>query len=279
MVEVGRRNTLKVLHLTAFGAFLDGAELGEILLPNREMPEDCRPGSRVEVFLSYDSEDRLVATTTMPRIMVGEFALLKVVAVETVGAFLDWGLSKDLFLPFAEQSRTLRVGQEVIVYAYLDKSSRISASMRLERNADKTPGNYTEGQAVDLLVIGQTDLGFKALIQGRHIGVLYKNEVFQPLSYGQRIKGFIKKVRDDAKIDLSLQKPAADETGEIAEKILDLLEQEGGFAALTDKTPAEAIYKLFGVSKKKFKIALGGLYKKRVIRIDDEGIHLVASND
>lgn len=204
---------------------------------------------------------------------------MKVVAVEKVGAFLDWGLPKDLFLPYAEQSRALRVGQKILVYVYLDKSARISASMRLERNTDKSPPSYTVGQTVDLLIIGKTDLGFKAIIEGRHLGVIYANEVFQELGYGQRTRGYIKKVREDGKIDLSLQAPGMAGTPELEEKILSALRRAGGFLELTDKAAAEFVYERFGVSKKKFKIALGGLYKKRLVRIDDDGVRLVESRE
>lgn len=275
VIHIGQRNLLTVVKDREFGVFLDDENGGEILLPNRDVPENCEIGSQVEVFLYYDSEDRLIATTEHSLAMVGEFALLKVVAVEAVGAFLDWGLPKDLFLPFAEQSRDLRPGDEVLVFVYLDKSSRISASMRLEKNTDKQPGNYEEGQSVELLIIGRTDLGYKAIIEGRHLGVIYSNEVFQKISYGQRLPGFIKKIREDGKIDLSLQKTGHAAADETAVKIMDLLKSSrDGFLAINDKTSAETIHGLFGVSKKKYKVALGGLYKKRLILVKDDGIYL-----
>lgn len=279
MTQIGQRNQLKVLKHVAFGVYLDDGSGGEILLPEKDVPRDCEVGDELDVFVYYDSEDRLIATTLDPIAQVGEFAMLRVVAVEKVGAFLDWGLPKDLFLPYAEQSRALRPGQKVLVYIYLDKSARLAASMRLERNTDKTPATYQAGQAVDLLIIGKTDLGFKAIIEGRHLGVLYTNEVFQELAYGQRIRGFIKKVRDDGKIDLSLQAPGMAGTPDLEKKILEALRQEGGFLEITDKAAAEFVYERFGVSKKKFKIALGGLYKKRLVRIDDDGIRLNDADD
>lgn len=275
MLQIGQKNQLKVLKILSLGAFLDAEDQGEILLPTREMPESCKVGDYVDVFVSYDSEDRLVATSKMPVASVGEFAVLKVVAVEKVGAFLDWGMNKDLFLPFAEQSRRLTVGQEVIVYIYLDKSGRIAASMRLERNVDSTPSNYEEGQEVELLIIGHTDLGYKAIIEGRYVGVLFKNEVFQKLEYGDFATGYIKNIRPDGKIDLSLQKPGGTDVDDLAAKILKTLDAHRGFIAINNKTPASEIYRLFGVSKKKYKIALGGLYKKRIIRVDDDGIRRV----
>lgn len=276
MIQVGKFNRLKVLKHVDFGIYLDGGDDGEILLPLRYMPENCEVGDEVDVFICFDSDDRLMATTEKPKAMVGDFALLKVVATTPVGAFLDWGLPKDLFLPFAEQTRALRVGQEILVYIYVDKSDRLSASMRLERNIEKTDANYKEGQPVNLIIAGRTDLGFKAIIENRHWGVLYGNEVFMPLHQGQRIPGYIKKMRDDGKIDLSLQqtghKSAAEDVGP---KILNLLKERNGFLAINDKTPPEEIYRLFGVSKKKYKIALGGLYKQRLISVDDDGIRLV----
>lgn len=276
MIQIGKMNRLQVLRHADFGVYLDGQEEGEILLPLRYMPEESDIGDTVHVFICYDSDDRLIAVTEKPKAMVGEFAVLDVVAVETVGAFLDWGLPKDLFLPYAEQSRSLKSGQRVIVFIYLDKSNRISASMRLERHVQKHHDqSYEEGQLVDLLVIGKTDLGYKAIINGKHLGVLFANEVFQDLSYGQQIQGYIKKIREDGKIDLSLQQVGHKSSLDIAPVILEKLKAENGFLPLTDKTPPEEIYRLFGVSKKKYKMALGGLYKKRIITIDDDGIRLI----
>lgn len=275
MINIGKVNKLTVLRHIDFGVFLDGEDDGEILLPLRYMPENCEVGDTVDVFVMFDSEDRLIATTETPKAMVGDFALLKVISVNSIGAFLDWGLSKDLFLPFAEQIHEPRVGQQVLVYIYTDKSDRISASMRLDRYLEKTSGDYKEGEAVELLIAGKTDLGYKAIINGRHWGVIYANEVFRALNYGQRTQGFIKKIRDDGKIDLSLQKSGHQAGEDIAPQILAMLKEKGGYLAINDKTDAEMIYSLFGVSKKKFKIALGGLYKKRLITVTDDGIRLV----
>jgi len=277
MLEIGKLNTLTVARHSDFGVYLDDGSGGDVLLPKRFVPDACEIGDQLQVFICYDSEDRLIATTEEPWAMVGEFALLPVVAIESVGAFLDWGLSKDLFLPYAEQSRDLRIGQDVIVYLYLDKSQRISASMRIERNANRTPPDYQEGQAVDLFIFGRTDLGYKAIIEGRHIGVLFENEVFQQLEYGQKIRGYVKKLRPDGKIDLSLQQGTGHKAADpIADRIMELLAQHEGYLEVNDKTSAEVIHELFGASKKKYKIALGGLYKKRLIRIDPDGIRLIA---
>lgn len=212
-----------------------------------------------------------------PLIKLGEFALLKVVSLSNVGAFLDWGLPKDLFLPFAEQTEDLKVNDEIVVFTYTDSSDRIASSMRLNRNKAKFEMNYKVGQSVDLLIAAKTDLGFKAIIDNKHMGVLFKNEVFQELHYGQKLKGYIKSLRSDGKVDLSLQSGVTGHKAAegIDEKILELLKQKDGFLPIHDKTPSEYIHQLFGVSKKKYKIALGALYKKRLITIDNDGIKLV----
>lgn len=276
LVNIGQWNNLKVARRSEYGVFLDGGEDGDILLPRRYEPENVQIGDALDVFIYFDSEDRMVATTEIPKALVGEFAALKVVSVANVGAFLDWGLPKDLFLPHAEQTDRLTMGQTVLVYLYVDKSDRISASMRLERNIDKTPGDYKEGQAVQVVVAGKTDLGTKAIIEGRHWGLFYENEVFKSLHVGQRLQAYIKAVRHDGKIDLSLTQPGHEAAqSDIGPQILDLLKKKGGFLAINDKTSAEEIHRLFGVSKKKYKIALGGLYKKRLITVHSDGIRLV----
>lgn len=205
---------------------------------------------------------------------IGEFALLRVVSIESVGAFLDWGLPKDLFLPFREQTHSIEPGDEVLVYLYTDNSGRPSASMRLEKFLDKNTSGYQVEQKVDLLIFDETALGYKAIINAKHLGILYKNEVFQDLRYGDRVTGYIKKIREDGKIDLQLQAFGSKGSDNIGEKILNLLKEKNGFLPLTDKTPPETIYELFGVSKKKYKMALGGIYKKQLISIDEDGIRL-----
>ena len=277
MLEVGKVNKLKIVKQSEYGLFLDGENEGEILLPRRYVPENYTIGDELEVFVYVDSEDRLVATTERPLAMVGEFASLKVVSLSPVGAFLDWGLPKDLFMPFSERTEALRVGQLALVYIYLDKSGRISASMRVSRYIDKEPGEYEEGQSVDLIIANKSNLGFNAIINGRHLGVLYSNEVFQPLKSGQRVEGYIKKIRPDGKIDLALHKTGYAGTPELSDKILAVLKEEGGYLEINDKTSAELIHQYFGVSKKKYKMALGGLYKKRLITVSDDGTRLVGN--
>lgn len=274
LVDIGRFNKLKITKLVDFGAYLDGGEDGEILLPRKFVPENAQVDDEIEVFICFDSEDRLMATTETPQAQVGEFAHLTVVAATNVGAFLAWGLDKDLFLPFSEQTHNIRPGDQVVVYLYLDNTDRIASSMRVERFFEKERGNYEVGQGVDLMIYAKTDLGFKAIINGSHSGMLYHNEVFQPLKNGQKLRGFIRNIRsEDGKIDLGLQKTGHQGAEDIGPKILELLQKNNGFLALTEKTPPEKIYELFGVSKKKYKIALGGLYKQRLISIEDDGIH------
>lgn len=279
MLQIGQMNKLAVTKHVDFGVYLEATDsngvIGEILLPLKYVPPQCEVGDEVDVFVCYDSEDRLIATTEIPKVMVGGFALLKIVAIERVGAFLDWGLTKDLFLPYSEQTHYLDVDQDVVVYVYLDKSERISATMKLEKHLDKMPKDLVEGQSADLLVYDKTELGFKAVINGKSQGIIYQNEVFKPLEYGHTIKGFIKKIREDGKIDLMLAKTGHHGAEGLDLLILEKLKANSGFLAINEKTSAEKIYELFGSSKKKYKIALGGLYKSRLVTIDDEGVRIV----
>ncbi len=275
MAEIGVFNNLRVIKEVDFGVYLDGGEHEEILLPRRYVPENCNVDDNIRVFIYLDSEDRFIATTETPYAMVGDFALLKVVAVESVGAFLDWGLLKDLLVPFGEQSPTMEIGKSYIVRIYVDKqSNRIAATTRLDRYLDNDPGNFHAGQEVELLICNQTDIGYKAIINGTHWGVLYSNEVFQPLKSGQKAKGYIKKVREDNKIDLSLHKPGYERVDDITDTILNVLKEQGGFISVTDKSSPETINKLFGVSKKTYKKAIGAIYRKRLITIESDGIRL-----
>lgn len=205
---------------------------------------------------------------------VGEIAELTVTSIQEIGTFLDWGKPKDLFLPFSEQIRDIDVGDKVVVYLYVDNNQRSCASMKVEKFLEKTPGDLKERQAVELFVLAQTDLGFKAAINGKHLGMLYKTEIFKPVRVGQKLSGFVRKIRDDGKIDLSLQQIGNKDVEDIAEFIISRLESRDGFLPVHDKTSAEVIYELFGVSKKKFKMTLGGLYKKQLITIHDDGIRL-----
>jgi len=276
MAEIGKLNNLRVVKEVDFGLYLDGGEHGEILIPKRYVPENCKPEDIIEVFIYLDSEDRIIATTEKPFIKVGEFAMLQVAAVTPMGAFLDWGLPKDLFIPFREQKQKMEEGKWYIVTCYLDyDTKRLVASAKIEKYLDNLPPEYEAGEEVDLLVSGETDLGFNAIINSKHLGVLYKNEVFQPIKKGDRIKGYIKKIREDEKIDLILQKAGYQKVDDISMKILQVLKDHDGFLNVTDKSDPDKIYDLFGVSKKTFKKAIGSLFKLRIINIEDNGIRLV----
>jgi predicted RNA-binding protein (virulence factor B family) len=275
MTNIGQINRLQVLRSTDFGLILDRDKLGEILLPNRYVSKDWNPGDLIEVFLMIDSEDRLTATTLRPVAMVGEFACLRVASATRIGAFLDWGLPKDLFVPFREQKVEMHEGQSYVVRIYLDEASgRIAASSKLDKFLDRAPANYKTGEKVQLLICDKTDLGYKAIVNGRHWGVIFYNEVFQPLERGQRLDGFIKQVRPDGKIDLCLHKPGFEKVTDLTDVILNHIKAQGGFMPITDKSPPEEIYRLFGVSKKTYKQAIGALYKKRRITFEDNGTRL-----
>ena len=275
MAAIGLVNELEVIKEVDFGVYLDGAQHGEILMPKRYVPEACKIGDRVEVFIYLDSSDRLVATDERPLAMVGEFANLKVVSVTKVGAFLDWGLPKDLLVPFREQQQKMEEGQFYLVYIYLDdESQRIVGTSRLDKCLDNIPVDYEIGEEVDLIIAGQTDLGYKAIIDNSHWGMLFKNEIFQNLKTGQQVKGYIKYVRPDDKIDLSLEKSGYEKIDPISENILNKLAANNDFLPFNDKTDPDTIREVFQISKKSFKKAIGVLYKQRIILIDEDGIRM-----
>ena len=276
MIEIGQNYELEVVKEVDFGVYLDAEDLGEVLLPSRYVSDDLSVGDFIKVFLYLDTEDRPVATTETPKAKVREFAYLEVVDTTNVGAFLDWGLEKDVLVPFAEQHRPMEKGRSYLVYLYIDKTDgRITASSKIDKFLDDDkPHNFKPRQEVDLIIANSTDLGYKAIINNSHWGVLYKNEVFQRLSFGQSIKGFIKNIRPDKRIDLSLQ--GGQETRDKYSKtILKYLKKNNGFAAVHDKSDPKLISDLFGMSKKAFKRSIGGLYKQRVISIEEDGIRLI----
>lgn len=277
MAHIGERATLMILREQPFGLFLDaGEELGEVLLPRREMPVKWHVGGEVDVFLYHDSEDRPVATMKHPKVMPGEFAYLECLQITGVGAFLDWGLPKDLLLPFREQKERLEVGKSYVVHVHVDGASgRIIATRRLNKYLNLTPAKYQEGQEVAVMLYGKTELGYKAIIEGKHSGVLFANEVFRRLRAGEKTKAYVTQVRPDGKIDLSLYPPGRAKVKDLETRIEEELQQRGGFWSLNDSSPAEEIHKALGVSKKAFKQATGALFKKRKITISDEGIRLV----
>lgn len=278
MALIGRMNSLQVVKHTDFGLYLDGGADGEILLPKRYIPKDTpsEVDDWLNVFLYLDSEDKLIATTLKPKIQLGEFASLKVVDINRVGLFFDWGLPKDLLLPHSEEKRPLQIGDYCVIYLYLDKRTRrLTATARLDRHLDKVPASYQVGQEVDLLVAERTDLGFKAIIDGKHWGLIHKNELFKFIRSGMREKGYIKELRADGKISLSLQPIGHEAASGLAEQIIERLRAQGGVLALGDKSPPELISEHFRVSKGNFKKAIGGLYKQGLIRIHDDRIELL----
>lgn len=269
-------NRLEVIRETEIGLVLNGVNLGEILLPARYVKNDPKPGDMLNVFLMLDSEDRLIATSLKPLGMVNEFAFLKAVSITEIGAFLDWGLPKDLFVPFREQKLPMQEGQSYMVRIYFDEvSGRIAASAKLDRYLDQTPPRYKMDEKVNLQICSKTDLGYKAIINGAHWGMIFYNEVFQPLARGQKLDGYIKEVRYDGNIDLCLQKYEANKVVNLADTILEYIKANGGFMPITDKNPPEDIYRIFSVSKKNYKRAIGALYKRRLITIEKDGTKLV----
>ena len=278
MAILGKRNLLTIVREGPPGYFLDDGEGGEILLPGKYIPAGSKPGETIEVFIYRDSEDRLVATTETPLAMVGDFAALKIVDISPgIGAFLDWGLEKDLLLPRREQGGFRNVGETVVVHVFLDeKSDRIVASTRLQRWLSKAPPAYAKDHPVALLVAGRTPLGYKAVVENLYQGLLYGSELSSPLETGSRLDGFVKAVRPDGKLDLSLNRSGFARVGPITDQILEALKAAGGHLPYNDSSPPDAIRSAFGISKKAFKQAIGTLYRKRLIEIVGDGISLAA---
>ena len=275
MIEIGQTYELNVVKILDFGAYLDAKELGEILLPYKYVPDDLSVNDSVSVFLYLDSEDRPVATTQTPKAIVGEFAYLRVLDVSRVGAFLDWGLDKDLLVPFSEQHMPMVEGHSYLVYIYRDKNDgRIAATSKIDKIIDEDkPHHFKPQDAVDLVIAHRTDLGYKAIINHSYWGLLYKDDVFVRLNFGQKMTGYIKLVRPDGKIDLSLQ-GGQQTRDKYAEIILRYLQAKDGFAPVHDKSDPKLISEIFGMSKGAFKKAIGSLYKQRIISIEKEGIRL-----
>ncbi len=275
MAIPGKFSKLQITKIVDFGVYLDGEQLGEILLPMKWVPEGCRPHDKLEVFIYFDSEDRLIATTHKPLAQVGDFAFLRAKAVNDVGAFLDWGLDKDLLVPYREQKVKMTAGKYYLVYIFADeKTGRLAGSAKLEQFFERDTTALRSGEEVDLVIWAKSDLGYKAIINNLYEGLLYDNEIFQEPEIGKKMKGFVVKAREDGKIDLSLFKPGYGKVDELSQKIIDILEKNDGFIGISDKSPAEEIYEMFGMSKKTFKKAIGSLYKQRIIMIEENGIKL-----
>jgi hypothetical protein len=277
MANIGKRNTLTVVRDSSPGLCLDGGEHGEILLPNRYVPRGIKAGDPIEVFVYRDSEDRLVATTETPRATVGEIATLKVISINRqVGTFLDWGLAKDLLLPFREQTGPVLAGQDVVVRIYIDqKTQRIVASMKLDRDSAVELPDYRPGQPVEFLITEKTALGYKALVEGKHSGLLYHDGLSIPVAIGKQLKGFVRALRPDGKIDLVLEQPGYRRVAPLALRIVQALQRNEGRLGVDDDSSPGAIRQAFGASKKAFKQALGTLYKARRIRFSKPGIELL----
>ncbi len=274
-IELGRFNTLKIVKEVDFGLYLDGGEEGEILLPKRYVPEHYAIGDELRVFIYLDNEERLVATTQTPYVQVGGFACLEVTWVNRYGAFLDWGLMKDIFCPFREQRQRMEVGRRYVVHAHVDDESfRIVASARIEHFLSKDAPLYEPWQEVDIMVWQRTDLGYKVIVDDTFGGLVFRDEVFRPMHQGLRLKAYVKQVRPDGKIDIALQKPGYGNVEDFAHVLLEHLRTNGGHTTLGDKSPSQDIYDTFGVSKKVFKKAVGDLYKRHLIIITPDGIRL-----
>lgn len=274
-IKLGEINTMTVVKKVDFGYYLDGGDEGEILMPTRYVPEGCKPGDKIDVFVYLDQDERPVATTLTPKAMVGEFAYLEVAWVNQYGAFLDWGLMKDLFCPFREQKKRMVKGNSYIVHVHLDKESyRIMASAKVEHYLSEERPKYRNGQEVDILIWQKTDLGFKAIVDNKFGGLIYKDQIFKYVHTGDKMKAYIKTVRPDGKIDLILQPMGQQQTKEFSEALFEYLKNNNGYCNLGDKSDAEEIYERFQVSKKTFKKAVGDLYKRKLITIAPQSIEL-----
>ena len=276
---VGKYANLEIGELLPMGALLIAGEMGNILLPNKQVPDKSEVGDVVKVFIYLDSEDRVIATCQRPRATVGQAANLRVADVNEMGAFLDWGLVKDLFLPFAEQKKRLEVDQECIVYLYMDNTDRIIATTRLNRFIKDEVAviydNYNPGDKVRILIAATTELGYKAIVDNKYWGLIHHSDVRQAIRVGQKVDAYVRKQRDDKRLDLSLQPIGYQKVGGLSEQIMQKVEEGNGFLALSDKSPAELIEMHFGVSKRAFKMAIGKLYKDRKIVIESKGIRAI----
>ena len=274
MIKVGTYNELKIVKEVDFGLYLDGGQnFGEVLLPKRYVTDEMNIGDNITVFLYFDSEDRLIATTQKAKAIAGEFTSLKVIDTNRAGAFLDWGLPKDLLVPFNQQKIAMKTGFGYVVYVYQDDiSERLLASSKLDRFLDKVPAEYKVGEKVDLLIADRTDIGFKAIINHKHWGVIFENDVFGDLGIGKKCKGYIRRIREDGKIDLSLTQTGYAKMDGLADRILLTLRQHDGFLPLSDKSTPDQIAKILKMSKGNFKKAIGQLYKNGDIVIADKGI-------
>lgn len=276
MIKIGKNNILKVVKRVDFGLYLDGGEFGEILMPQKYVAEGTEVGDEVEVFIYCDSEDRLVATTERPFVYVGEFGLLKAVSVSGIGAFMEWGVMKDLLVPFREQAERIEEGKSYIVYAYLDNTTkRIVGSTRLNKFLGNRIPRYAAGEQVDVLIVKRTDLGYKVIVDNLFWGMIYFNDLFDPVSVGDRLPAYVKLVREDGKIDVTLREYGGERVFQLAYRIVGYLRDNGGRMTICDTSSPEEIKAVFQCSKKDFKKALGYLYKKGQVRVSDKEVALL----
>ncbi|MEQ9825692.1 MAG: S1-like domain-containing RNA-binding protein [Puniceicoccaceae bacterium] len=277
MARIGEFNQLAISRESDIGLYLDGGEHGEILLPSAQVPVGVMPYHTLQVFLYFDTGDRLIATTRMPYVTVGTFAYLEVVDVHPkLGAFLDWGLPKNLLLPFGQMEDKVVPGQGLVVTVLRDpETDRLAATTRIRRLIDLTPAEYEVNEAVDLLVLDETDLGYNAIVNHRHRGLLYHSELAEALDYGATLRGYVARVREDGKIDLRRDPSGISRKGDMAEKIFAELEQSGGFLPFNDHSSPASIRDRFSMSKKAFKQGIAALYRQRRIQITERGIQRV----
>jgi uncharacterized protein len=274
MLEIGKINTLKVASRVGSELYLASPTSAKVLLVDRKPPA-CEIGDALDVFVYVDMDGHLAATTTIPLALVDEVAWLEVVSVNRIGAFLDWGLPKDLLVPYGEQHRELEVGESYLVKLFLDPNNRILATTKIDKLIADEGFYYKTGQKVSLIIADKTDLGIKAIVNNRHWGMLYENELFQLVQKGQKLDGYIKQVREDHKIDLILHQPGYGKVDDLTDTIMTKLKENNGFLPLSDKSPPEAIYGTFGVSKKAYKQAIGALYKQKLVLIEKNGIKFI----
>lgn len=275
-IRLGKYNQLEVLRSVDFGIYLDGKDDGDILLPKKEVPEGTEVGDILNVFVYLDQEERLIATTLTPLVQVGGFACLEVMWVNQFGAFLNWGLMKDLFVPFREQKAKMKVGGHYVIYCYEDEQThRIAASAKIEHFLSRAFPDYAPGEEVSLLVWQQTELGYKVIVDNQFYGLIYKDEIFFPVNMGERLTGYVKQVREDGKLDVALQPSGRANVVSFADKLLQYLREHDGHTSFNDHSSAEEISREFGISKKTFKKGVGELYKKRLIVVADDGLTLV----
>ena len=275
MLNIGKINQLNVVKIQGVDVYLDNGTSGKVLLADKKMSANCQVGDALAVFVYVDSEGHLAATTKMPLAQVDDIAWLKVVSLNYVGAFLDWGLPKDLLVPFSEQHHEMEVGKSYLVKVFLDDKNRIAATTKIDRFITDESVDFEAGQKVSLIIADKTELGVKAIVNNTHWGMLYQNELFQPVKRGQKLDGYIKQIREDHKIDLILHQPGYGKVVSLTDNILIKLKENDGVLMLSDKSPPEAIYATFGMSKKVFKQAIGALYKKKLISLDKNGINLI----